>query len=265
MKKTYPRILSIDCETAPISGYVWSLWQQNVSLNQINGEWSLLSFCAKWLGDDNSKIIYEDNSKRRNKLDDSRLIKSLWKLLDEADIIIAHNGKRFDSKKIQARMFLLGFPPPSPYKIIDTLIETRKNFAMTSAKLEYLTDKMCTTKKSKHKQFPGFELWKECLAGNQEAWDEMKAYNIDDVISMEEYYLLLRPWITGHPNVANYTSVAAEGPVCPNCGSEHVIRKGLRSTQVGQYPRYHCQGCGAWSRGRLLANSKDQRKNLLVN
>lgn len=265
MKKTYPRILSIDIETAPISGYVWSLWKQNVGLNQINGEWAILSYCAKWLGDDNSKIIYKDSSKRRNKLDDRHLVSGLWTLLNEADIIIAHNGKSFDSRKIQARMFLHGFAPPSPYKIIDTLLETRKCFAMTSAKLEYLTDKMCTTKKQKHNEFPGFELWKECLAGNQLAWDAMRSYNIDDVISLEEYYLLLRPWITGHPNVANYTTVAAESPTCPNCGSTAVHRKGLRSTQVGQYPRYHCQGCGAWSRGRLLANSKEQRKNLLVN
>jgi predicted RNA-binding Zn-ribbon protein involved in translation (DUF1610 family) len=263
MKRHTPRILSIDIETAPISGYVWSLWQQNVSLNQINAEWAILSYCAKWL--DSPQIIYKDSSKRRNKLDDRHLVKGLWKLLDKADIIIAHNGKRFDSKKIQARMFLHGFPPPSPYKIIDTLIETRKCFAMTSAKLEYLTDKMCTTKKDKHTDFPGFELWKECLKGNPKAWASMKAYNIPDVIAMEEYYLILRPWITGHPNVANYTAAAASGPVCPNCGSTHVHQKGLRSTQVGQYPRYHCQGCGAWSRGRMLANSKEQRKNLLVN
>lgn len=258
-----PRILSIDIETAPISGYVWSLWKQNVSLNMINGEWAILSYCAKWL--DGPRIIYKDSSKRRNKLDDLHLVKGLWKLLDAADIIIAHNGKSFDSRKIQARMFIHGFPPPSPYKIIDTLLETRKCFAMTSAKLEYLTDKMCTTKKDKHTDFPGFELWKECLAGNPLAWKAMKEYNIPDVIAMEEYYLILRPWITGHPNVANYTTKAADGPKCPNCGSEHVQRKGYRSTQVGQYPRYHCQGCGAWSRGRLISNSKQQRANLLVN
>jgi predicted RNA-binding Zn-ribbon protein involved in translation (DUF1610 family) len=258
-----PKILCLDIETSPVLGYVWSLWKQNIGLNQINEEWCILSYCAKWLGND--KIIYSDNSKQKNKEDDTRIVKQLWKLLDTADIIVAHNGKSFDARKIQARFFLHGMPPPSPFKIIDTLLETRKNFAMTSAKLEYLTDKMCVTKKVKHSKFPGFELWKECLAGNPEAWEEMRIYNIADVVSLEEYYLILRPWITGHPNVANYTQVAAAGPVCPNCGSDHVIRKGFRSTQVGQYPRYHCQGCGAWSRGRLLTNSKDQRKNLLVN
>jgi len=229
----------------------------------VKEEWCILSYCAKWLG--SPEIIYKDSAKRRNKMDDKHLIRGLWKLLDKADIIVAHNGKSFDVRKIQARMFLHGMQPTSPFKVIDTLLETRKCFAMTSAKLEYLTDKMCTTKKQKHNEFPGFELWKECLAGNPKAWASMKSYNVDDVVSLEEYYLILRPWIQGHPNVANYTTEAASGPACPNCGSTHVHQKGLRSTQVGQYPRYHCQDCGAWSRGRLISNSKKQRANLLVN
>jgi hypothetical protein len=57
-----------------------------------------------------------------------------------------------------------------------------------------MTDKLCTThKKKRHAKFPGFELWRECLAGNHEAWDEMREYNIDDVLSLEELYLVMRP------------------------------------------------------------------------
>lgn len=259
-----PKILTLDIETAPVTAYVWSLWKQNVGLNQIKKEWCILSFCAKWLGSE--EIIYKDSSQRRDKEEDKHLLRALWKLLDKADIIIAHNGKSFDVRKIQARFFLEGFPPPSPFKVIDTLIETRKQFAMTSAKLEFLTDKMCKTRKSKHKAFAGFELWAECLKGNPAAWAEMKEYNIVDVLALEEYYLILRPWITGHPNLGNYDADAASGPLCPNCGAtEGVHRRGLKQTQVGQYPRYHCTGCGAWSRGRLMLNSKAQRANLLVN
>jgi hypothetical protein len=260
MKK--PRILVLDIETSPVLGYVWSLWKQNVGLNQINAEWCILSYCAKWL--DDPRILYADNSKQRNKEDDSRIVKRLWKLLNEADIVVAHNGKSFDVRKIQARFLLLGLPPTSPFKVVDTLLETRKHFAMTSAKLEFLTDKLCTAKKLKHSKFPGFVLWKECLAGNQEAWDEMREYNIADVVSLEELYLILRPWMQGHPNVGNYDKKASKSPKCPHCGSDHVHLKGLRYTQVGQYPRYHCQGCGAWSRGRLTVNSKAQKANLLV-
>jgi predicted RNA-binding Zn-ribbon protein involved in translation (DUF1610 family) len=258
-----PKILLLDIESAPILAYVWSLWDQNVGLNQINREWCVLSFCAKWLGED--AITYEDNSRQRDKEDDTRIIRKLWKLLDKADIVVGHNAKKFDVRKIQARFLLLGMPPPSPFKVVDTLLEARRHFAMTSAKLEFLTDKLCTThKKLNHGKFAGFTLWRECLAGNQEAWAEMKTYNIADVLSLEELYLILRPWMQGHPNVANYDEDDTEDAhKCPACGSSDVIRKGTRSTQVGKYTRYHCK-CGHWSRGRVMTSSKQHRKNLLI-
>ncbi|WP_320535309.1 ribonuclease H-like domain-containing protein [Robbsia andropogonis] len=258
-----PRILFLDIETSPVLGYVWSLWKQNVGLNQIHREWCILSYSAKWLGDD--KVLYEDTFRQRNREDDKRLVRKLWRLMDAADIIVAQNGVKFDVKKIQARMILQGHPPPSPFKVVDTMLEARKHFGFTSNKLEWLTDKLCTKyKKLKHGKFPGFELWKQYLAGNQEAADEMAKYNKYDVLSLEELYLVMRPWMQGHPNIGNYSDAAGEGPKCPHCGSENVRRRGLRYTQVGQYPRYHCGECNAWSRGRLTTNSKAHKANLLI-
>lgn len=260
-----PKILLLDIETSPLLAYIWSLWDQNTPLVRLESEWCILSFCGKWLGD--PRIIYHDNRHRKDKEDDTILLRKLWKLLDEADMVIAHNGKKFDMRKIKARMLLLGLPPFSPVHVIDTMLEVRKNFAMTSNKLEYLTAKLCTERKSSHGKFPGFVLWRECLKGNLEAWQEMEAYNVQDVISMEELYLKIRPWIQGHPNVGNYNDYTPEEGqhYCPNCGSDNVIRKGTRNTQVGVYPRYLCNGCGAWSRGRLTINTKDQKGALLVN
>lgn len=255
-----PRVLLVDIETAPITAYVWSLWKQNVGLNQIKEEWNVLSYCAKWLGDD--QIIYEDA--RNDPSDDEHLIRGLWTLLDEADIIIAQNGKRFDVPKIQARFVMLGLPPTSPFKVIDTLLMARQQFNFTSNKLEWLTDKLCTkNKKSKHKKFPGFELWSECLKGNPEAWDEMREYNVPDVTSMEELYLILRPWYVGHPNVAIYND--SNEPACPKCGSHNIEQKGWTFTQAGKYERMHCGGCGGWSRGRYTRNTTAVRKAQLSN
>lgn len=258
-----PKILFVDIETAPILGYVWTLWQNNLGLNQIAKEWSILSYCAKWYGD--PTVIYEDTSRERKPENDKRLVRSLHKLLDQADIVVAQNGVRFDVKKINTRFVLLGMPPPSPFRVVDTMLEARRHFGFTSNKLEWMTDKLCTThKKKRHAKFPGFELWRECLAGNTEAWKEMREYNEADVLSLEELYLVLRPWMSGHPNVGNYDEETGDGPKCPHCGSTHVRRKGLRYTQVGQYPRYHCQACKAWSRGRLTVNSREHKANLLI-
>lgn len=258
-----PRILLLDIETAPVLAHVWSLWKQNVGLNQIAREWSILSFCAKWL--DDPRVIYEDTSAQRNKENDRRLVRKLHRLLDAADIVVAQNGIRFDVKKINARFILSGMAPPSPFRVVDTMVEAKRHFGFTSNKLEWLTDKLCTThKKKRHARYPGFELWKECLAGNPAAWAEMREYNEADVLSLEELYLVMRPWMAGHPNIGNYTDSPGDGPKCPHCGSTHVRRKGLRYTQVGQYPRFHCQACGAWSRGRLTVNSREHKANLLI-
>lgn len=255
-----PKVLLLDIETAPILGAVWSIWQQNVGLNQIKAEWSILSFCAKWLGED--EVIYHDQRDHRPIEDDRHLLKKLWHLLDKADFVIAQNGKKFDLPKINARMIMAKMKPYSPVKVIDTLLESRRVAKFTSHKLEWMADKLSTVKKRKHGKFPGYELWRECLLGNHEAWEEMRLYNIDDVRSMEEVYLVLRPWIIGHPNVGVY--IDPEDPCCPRCGGK-VQARGYQYTQVNKYRRYQCVSCKGWSRGRLTVNTVETRRNLLVN
>lgn len=260
-----PRILLIDIETAPILGYVWSLWKQNVGLNQIKEEWYILSYCAKWLHE--PEIMYRDV--RENPHSDESLMEPLWKLLDEADIIIGQNGKAFDMPKIQARLIMAGHMPPRPYKVIDTLIMAKQQFRFTSNKLEWMTGEsagLTTLKKNQHSKFPGFTLWAECLKGNPEAWDEMKEYNIPDVTSMEELYLKLRPWYVGHPNLAAY--VESTEVLCPKCLSSDIKQHPetpFTFTQTGKYEMYHCNSCGGFSRGRYTRNSTLKRKSLLSN
>lgn len=250
----------LDIETAPIRAHVWQLWLNNVGLNQIEKDWYILSYCFKWLGD--KKVHYSDKRKSWRDEDDTGMLAELWKFLDEADVIVAQNGVRFDSKKINARFILNGFPPPSPYKIVDTLLQAKACFGFTSNKLEYMTDKLCSTKKIKHNEFPGHELWKECLLGNQKAWKCMKKYNIQDVTSMEELYLIMLPWMKGHPNYGLY--INPEEPCCNRCGSTEIEKRGTYKTDVGVYQRYHCKGCGGWLRGRKLLNTPEQRRILLT-
>lgn len=257
---TRPKILTLDIETAPIEGFVWSLWKQNIGISQITTEWSLLSYAAKWLHQ--KRVIYRDNRDREDPRDDAVLMEELWNLLNEADIIIAQNGIKFDLRKIRARFVLLGFKPHSPVRVVDTLLEARKAFAFTSNKLEWLSDKLSTRPKSKHKKFPGFELWTECLKHNVAAWNEMRAYNKVDVLATEEVYLAIRPWVQGHPNIAVFDD--HEHMRCPCCGSDKLVQDGFAYTQVGQYLRYVCE-CGAWSRSRYTVNTIQKRKALLSN
>ena len=260
---TSARIVTLDIETSPILAYVWSLWKVNVGLNQIHTDWSILSFCAKNL--DSNKVIYEDTGGRgaAKVRDDRQLMKSLWKVLDAADIIVAQNGVGFDVKKINSRFLELEMPPPSPFKVIDTMLEAKKIARFTSNRLAWLADVLTDTPKSEHKKYPGFDLWTACLADEPGAWAEMRKYNIQDVKATEKVYLKLRPYIVGHPNLAAYND--DDAMQCPKCTSTNMQRRGTTVTQTGEYQRWVCGSCGGWARTRYTQNGIKKRRSLLSN
>ena len=261
VEKQGPRILFADIETTPILAYCWGLFDQNIGLNQIKEDWSILSWSAKWQGE--KALLYDDVRSKRNKRDDLEVCKSIWKLLDEADIVVWQNGKAFDHKKLNARFKINGLKPPSGYRQIDTKQIASQNFKFTSNKLEYLSSKLCTTEKSKHKKFPGFEMWSECLNGNLEAFKEMEAYNKADVLALEELYNELQAWQT-NPIDFNVFYPDQITNKC-NCGSSNLIRWGWRYTQSGKFQRYKCQDCGADHVDRGSANNalaKEKRSGL---
>lgn len=258
-KKTGPKILVFDIETSPILGYVWGLWDQNVALNQIHSDWHVLSWSAKWLGDPPSKTMYADSRNNKNLEDDSKLLKGIWALLDEADVVITQNGISFDQKKLNARFVLNGMKPPSSFKHIDTLRLAKKHFAFTSNKLEYMTDKLNKKyKKLKHAKFAGFSLWKECLAGNQDAWKEMEKYNRYDVLALEELYNTLIAW---EKNVNFDVYRDDEDHVC-TCGSTSFKRNGYAYTATGKFQRYACLSCGKEHRSKENLLTKEKKKSL---
>jgi DNA polymerase III epsilon subunit-like protein len=260
MKSHLPKVLLFDIETSPNKLMGWSLWNQNFGLNQIESEWFVLSYAAKWLGKDD--VIYEDMEGIVDTENDSHILDSLWKLFDEADVIIGQNSKAFDVKKMNARWILNGYKPTSPYKQIDTLDIAKRNFAFTSRKLEWMTDKLCDNKKLTHQQFAGFELWKQCLLDNPDAWTEMREYNIMDVISLEELYIKMAAWDNKHVNFNLYTD--SEEHVC-RCGSSSIVEAGYAYTGVSKFQQYRCLDCGATTRGRKNLLSKEKRDSLHMN
>jgi hypothetical protein len=139
------RIITLDIETSPILAYVWGLFKQFVNLNQIHTDWSILSFSYKVLGE---KKVHHHNTGGRGASkvrDDRALLKLLWNVLDEADIVVAQNGVKFDMKKINARFLESGMPPPTPFKVVDTMLAARSIAGFTSNKLAWLSEVLTET------------------------------------------------------------------------------------------------------------------------
>jgi hypothetical protein len=250
------RILTLDIETSPIVSYTWGLFDQNVGLNQIKDDWRILAWAAKWLGDPPSKVMYMDNSKSRGVQDDKQLVVGLSKLLNEADVIITQNGDAFDVKKLNARAIINKLPPIKPVRSIDILKEGRKVFKFTSHKLEYITSVLNDKyKKLKHEEYPGFELWSAIMKGDKRAWAVMKKYCIHDVLSTEEAYTKLAPWIK--------TGRITDFMVGCKCGSNILQSRGWATTVAGRYQRYQCVACGKWLKSPTNEYTAQQKRGIL--
>lgn len=255
MKRTKdgPRVLFCDIETLPLEIYAWSLKNQNqyTPLNMMKTDWTMLSWSAKWQGE--KKVYYADVRKEKNVRNDKKICQELWQLLDQADIVVWQNGKKFDHKKIRARFILNGMKPPSPYEQIDTKQIASKEFEMTSNSLEYLGEQLNKKHRKKTKRkFSGFSLWKACMEGNQEAFKDMEQYNKMDVLSLEELYDTLIPWTQSKPDFNAYSDKLE---IFCNCGSSNIHFRGTHTNKTGKFKKFQCQDCGDWSHAKGAKNN----------
>jgi hypothetical protein len=244
-----PKIALFDIETAPNLSYVWGHYEQNVL--DVRVPWYILCFAYKWLGESRvtTHALPDYRHYNRDKENDAGLCKDLWSVFDQADIVIGHNGDRFDIRKANARFIAHGLAPPSPFKSIDTLKIARRHFKFDSNKLNDLGKYLSVGRKLPH---TGFHLWHGCMTGEAKSWRLMRRYNARDVELLEKVYVQLRPWASGHPNLNAYT----EKKDCPACQSSDVIRRGYEVSKTRKYQRWHCKDCGHWFRGATVKQEK---------
>ena len=188
------KTLYLDIETTPIKAYVWGLWDQNVSINQIIEPTEMLCFGARWGG--SKKVIFKSVHHDGKKA----MLEELHKLMEEADVLVGWNSAAFDHKHINREFLENGMAPPSTVKDLDLMSVVQANFQFPSNKLDYVAQKLGVGAKVKHS---GFQLWIDCMAGDEKAWKEMKKYQIQDVNLLIDLYDILLPWFVGKATVTS--------------------------------------------------------------
>lgn len=229
------KILIIDIEWKPATAYVWRIWDENISPDQLIDEGGLLCFCAKW-HDQRDYEFYSEWEDGKNKM-----AKEALRLLSEADAVVTYNGDRYDLPKLMGEILLAKLTPPPPPSSID-LIKTIKKMGFIMNRLAYIGPLLEIGAKVKHE---GFSLWKQVLAGDERAFKRMKKYCIQDVKLTESLYVRIKPFIRNHPHLGNKTKAAA----CGACGSSKVHSRGYRRTKHFLVQRLQCQDCGSWHEG----------------
>lgn len=245
-KKKKLKTLALDLELSPNIAHVWGLWNNNVSLAQLQESQEVLCFGAKWVGD--RKVFFRSVHHDGKEV----MLQELWNLINEADAILGWNSKGFDMKHANREFLEAGFPPPSPVKHIDLMLTARSQFKTPSNKLDYYANLLLGHGKVAHE---GHALWVKCMAGDRKAWATMKKYQIEDVELLIPLYEKLLPWIPKHPNLGLFGGVGE----CPKCDSENVVQDGFETTGVSKFERFHCHDCGAWFRGKSAVDSAEYR------
>jgi hypothetical protein len=245
-----PKVIVFDIETFPAVVETWGSGMYEQDVIRVLKPWELASFAYKELGRKQVTCVT-----RQGEATDKNLVKKLWQVLNDADVVIAHNGDKFDMKKSNTRIIKSELLPYSPGKTIDTLKIAKRHFAFTSNRLNDLGVFLGVGKKAETPR----GLWDDCRADKPAAWRLMEKYNKQDVRLLEKVYLKLRPWAEKHPHMGERNEEQ-----CPKCGSKEVQKRGFMCSAQGvMYRRLQCQGCGGWCRSRVA--DKDKKRHGLVN
>lgn len=266
------RIVTFDIENFANLLYSWQTKNFRSGWNAIDVEipWHILCFAYKWYGKKTEVVSLPQFKgykpmivRRKNGVffrfpDDRLLMEAMWKILDEADIVVGWNSVRFDVKKVQARMISLGMKPPSPFKQVDVMAQKKRITMSNSNKLDDTGEEWGTGRKLPN---VGWALWMGCAEGDEASWRRMQKYNIQDTILTEKNYKVLRPWMPNHPNVNHYSR---DIKACSACGKHNtLIKRGWHPAGQRRRQRYHCApnrgGCGKYCSGELIPQDPDNK------
>ncbi len=252
-----PRILTLDIETSPMKVWVFSLFKPFIAINQIIEPTRVISWAAKWYGEE--QVMFRSEFHHGQ----VPMLKQMHALLCEADIVIHFNGDSFDMPHLRREMKQLGLPPFSPVQTIDLYKQVKKSMYFPSYKLDHIAQALSVGAKVSHS---GMQLWIECLTESpaddpsrqKRAWALMRRYNKGDVTVTEDLYTEVREYLPSHPHVGLYADDPTEN-VCDVCAGVDLILEGFAFTKLGKYQRYKCRGCGKWGKFKKALALVDAR------
>ena len=223
---------------------IWDLKTEYIRPEKIMKDWSILCYAAKWLFEPDivGEVVTPKEAINR---DEASILGGIWKLMNEADIIITQNGINFDIKRLNTKFLKHGYNPPSPYLNVDTCKVSKDKFSHSSNGLDFL-GKTLLGIEGKMKMVE--EDWDNCARGDKEALAKMLKYCKKDVAPLlEDLYLKFLPWISNHPNLNIYTNHYKD--VCPKCESTDLRWSEQYPTPTGLWHGFRCNVCGAVGRG----------------
>lgn len=245
-----PKLGFWDTEWSPAISYTWSGFPKYLPNDFLIEDPRLLCWGFKFDGDSETEVVDE-------RIGHEEMTRQLWERLDRVDILVSYNGQSFDTRKVNSEFMRYGMGPPSPYKEVDLYRQIKRAAQFYSGKLDFVAERIIGQKKV---DTGGFQLWKDVLANDEEAWGKFRKYQKQDVDLLEQLFDEVSPWIKlPHP------LVHSDHERCTNskCPEDTLGPRGKALTLNGEYQRYHCYksrgGCGRWLRGQTRISSSIMR------
>lgn len=218
------KILIYDIETSPNLGWFWRAgYKLNIQPENITKERAIICVSYKWLGEDQVYNLSWDKDQC-----DKFLIEQFVEVLNESDMIVAHNGDRFDIKWLKTRALFHRIPMLPNYKAFDTLKVAKSKFNFNSNRLDYIAKFLGYEGKNK----TTISLWTDIMFKKCKiAMSTMLDYCNEDVRQLEKVYNVLKyadnPRI--HAGVLNGT-IKQTSPIN---GNVNITHKKLITTSSG--------------------------------
>ncbi len=224
------KILIWDIETSLAIVTSFSLYPKYIPHDSILKDWKIMGAAWKWHGEKEVHSCFKS---------EKAICKELHKALSTAEILVHHNGDKFDLRKLKTKLLQHGLPPLPKIPTIDTLKVAKKEFGFMSNRLDYIGKVLGLGGKKSTSE----GLWMRALQGDKKAIDEMEVYCKRDVDLLDQVYIKMRPHISNHPNINVFREDVLEG--CTRCGCTVLTKYGYRYTSSGKKQRYKCSNCGA--------------------
>lgn len=232
------KILLLDLELTFAVYYAYpSKREQFLSASNIIHDQFCTCAAWKWHHEASTYVIKITDNKRKFKedfRDDFIIAKKLHDLMEEADVIVAHNGDNFDIKHANSLFLKHGLGPIPKRKSIDTLKVARKYFAFPGNSLDQLSKRFGSVGKNRKPN------WHKMTDGDAKEINIAAKYCKNDVIELEKIFVEIKPYIDNFPHIKQ----SKRPEECECCGSKRIQSRGQSFSNNKLQSRYVCMECG---------------------
>lgn len=226
------KLLVYDIETSQAEFKQWWTGKRFVSHDRMTKEPEILSIAWKWIG---KETVFTDHWDMKTH-SDKGLMERFLEEYNKADMVIGQNNDRFDNRWINARALKHGLYVNTHVRSFDIMKQNKRLFRLPSYSMAFMTKFLGITLKQSHE---GIHMWDMIEDGTpkeqKEYMDKMLKYNVGDIISTEEMYYKIRPYV-GH--MMHVGALEGKGKYsCPSCGGTNIELVRTTSTPAGTLQR----------------------------